>query len=336
MDRTDRRGPAAPERMKPRRLARPQVVRVAAPGKVNLYLHIIGRRSDGYHLLDTLVAFTGLHDVLILRAADELSLVRSGPHAALLEGEADDLVLRAARALATAAEVPEGVAIELEKRVPVAAGLGGGSADAAAALAGLCRLWGVDRGTLDLPAIALELGADVPACLRGLAAFLGGIGEQVTPAVALPPAYLVLVQPPVPVPTAAVFNAYARGAGAYAPRQRAWFETVPRDTFELAEMLGARRNDLTDAAIAEAPMIAEVLAALAEQPDCLLARMTGSGATCFGLFASAPEAAAAAARLARARADWWVCETPLMRDAAEVDRDGEGATIHFERPDVLM
>jgi 4-diphosphocytidyl-2-C-methyl-D-erythritol kinase len=278
-------------------------ITVAAPAKLNLYLHVLGRRADGYHLLDSLVAFAGAADLVEVRPARGLSLRIEGPMAPALAGEDPEanLVLRAARLLAGALGRPADAGIVLVKRLPVAAGVGGGSADAAAALQALARLWGVAPDDPLLAALAPRLGADVPVCLAGRAAFFGGIGEELAPAPPLPPAWAVLVNPGVPVPTPAVF---AARVGPFSAPAR--FAEAPADCAGLARLLAARGNDLMPAAVALAPVVETVLERLAASPGCLLARMSGSGATCFGLFADAAAARDAAGRLAAAHPDWWV------------------------------
>ena len=277
-----------------------------ARAKLNLYLHVTGRRDDGYHLLDSLVVFAQAGDVLAASPADSLTLSVDGPFADALRDEPDNLVLRAARALAEAAGIKGGAALSLTKTLPVASGIGGGSADAAAALRVLRRLWDVRLQPHVLDAIAVKLGADVPVCLDGQAAFISGAGEHRDPAPVLPAAGLVLVNPGMPLPTPAVF---ARRAGSFS--QPAPFTDAPRDAAALATVLRARRNDLTEAAMALVPAIGDVLAALEASPGCLLARMSGSGATCFGLYADRAAATAAAAFLGRTRRGWWVMPTAL-------------------------
>lgn len=277
-----------------------------APAKVNLYLHVVGRRDDGYHLLDSLVAFADAGDVVAARRDDTIHLSVDGPFAAALAGERDNLVLRAARQLAAFAGGAPGAALTLTKNLPVASGIGGGSADAAAALRALCRLWRIAPHDAPLDAIVQGLGADVPVCLHGEPSFIGGIGERREPAPALPPAGLVLVNPGIPLATPAVF---ARRSGAFSEPAR--FAASPRDAAELAELLAARRNDLTGAAVTLVPAIAEVLAALSNSPGCLLARMSGSGATCFGLYADKAAASDAASWLAGRAPSWWIVPTGL-------------------------
>ncbi len=278
---------------------------VIAPAKINLYLHVTGRRADGYHTLDSLVAFAGINDVVSVRPAAELTLELIGHFAEDIPAGDGNLVLMAARALREQAGINDGAALKLTKRLPVAAGIGGGSADAAAALRALNGLWGLGLADTELLAIGLGLGADVPVCLRGRAAFMGGIGEDLCPAPALPRAWVVLVNPGRALSTPAVFEKRRQMAGDdfSAP---AGFNYAPQDAAELAAVLAKRRNDLEDAAVALEPAVGEVLAAINETAGVLLARMSGSGATCFGLMAAAEEAASAALALAAAHPDWWV------------------------------
>jgi 4-diphosphocytidyl-2-C-methyl-D-erythritol kinase len=283
----------------------PTALTELAPAKVNLALHVTGRRADGYHLLDSLVAFPRIGDRLEAEAAAGLSLTIDGPFARGLGAGADNLVLRAARLLR--GESGPGAALRLTKSLPVASGIGGGSADAAAALRLLARLW--DR---PLPSRAAQagLGADVPACTRGRAARMRGIGDDLTP-LALPPFWLLLVNPGVPVATPAVFAALACRDNPPLPEPPGF-----ADAEALAGWLGAQRNDLEAPAAALVPEIRAVLAAIAAQPGCRLARMSGSGATCFGLFVDAAPALAAAEALRAAHAGWWVAAAPVEPSAS--------------------
>ena len=282
----------------------------AAPAKVNLYLHATGSRADGYHLLDSLIAFAGIHDTLALSPADDVSLSVEGPFAGDLPANAENLVIKAAVRLGKVSGITAGAHMRLEKRLPVAAGIGGGSADAAAALRGLARLWDIDGETAGLENLALALGADVPVCLGGYASFVGGIGEEITRAPLLPPAWLVLANPGVSLSTADVFAARRGDFSRPDP-----FDESPATARMLAELLGTRRNDLTEAAVGLQPVIGDVLTALDALGGCLLARLSGSGATCFGLFAQAGAAAEAAAVLGRDHPNWWVRAAPLLDDA---------------------
>jgi len=285
-----------------------RAVTAFAAAKVNLYLHVSGRRADGYHLLDSLVAFADIGDRVTAAPAARLSLTVDGPEAGSLAGLGEDnLVLRAARLLADHAGVGAGAALVLEKNLPVAAGIGGGSSDAAAALRALGALWRVSIGEEALRTLGMRLGADVPACLRGCAVWVGGVGEWIEPAAVLPEAGIVLANPRKELPTAAVFSAWS-GASGHAGR----FAPMPADAVELARALMTRRNDLTEAATALVPEIAAVLARLARLPGALIARMSGSGATCFALFCDRTTAERAGAMLAAAEPLWWCAAGALV------------------------
>ena len=258
--------------------------------KVNLFLHVVGKRADGYHLLDSLAVFACVGDVVRVAPGSGLSLAVVGRFGAGLGGE-ENLVLRAARALGGG----RGASLTLEKNLPVASGIGGGSADAAAALRGLARLWGVERGGLGH--LAAGLGADVPVCLASVPARMGGVGEVLGPAPALPAFGMVLVNPGVAVSTPAVFRARDGAFSAEAVLPDGWIGAVA-----MADALRALGNDLEAPALVLCPAVGEVLAWLRARPGCLLARMSGSGATCFGFFET-PEAAAGQAALVPA--GWW-------------------------------
>ena len=279
-----------------------------APAKVNLTLRVLGRRSDGYHDIESLVSFARLGDRLRFAPGGALALTVRGPSAAQAGDDADNLVRKAARALA--ARIP-GIGLgtfDLEKQLPVAAGLGGGSADAAAALRLLAR---ANDFALDDPRLydaARATGADVPVCLDPRLRVMRGIGEVLSSPFDLPALPAVLVNPGVAVATKAVF------AGC-TPRP-----VPPLDLAALAKTrspeqfvtwLGGQANDLEAPAIVLAPVISDVLAALRALTGCRLARMSGSGATCFALFAAASEAQGAAEILAGKYPAWWVCATTL-------------------------
>jgi 4-diphosphocytidyl-2-C-methyl-D-erythritol kinase len=277
-----------------------------APAKINLYLHVVGRRPDGYHLLDSLVVFAEIGDVVTVEPAATLSMRIDGPFAGKLAADDDNLVLRAARGLRDLTGAAEGARITLTKNLPVASGIGGGSADAAATLRALSALWAVSPDRAALAQLALRLGADVPVCLDGKPSFIGGIGEEIASAGAVPQAHLLLVNPGVATPTPAVFR--ARNAGFSQPAR--WI-APPGDVHALAEALKARRNDLTDAAIIVTPAIREVLNAIGNTRDCLISRLSGSGATCFGLYAQAEAAEAARAEILAAYPAWWAVATRI-------------------------
>ncbi|MCP4327667.1 MAG: 4-(cytidine 5'-diphospho)-2-C-methyl-D-erythritol kinase [Alphaproteobacteria bacterium] len=280
---------------------------IAAPAKINLYLHVVGQRDDGYHELDSLIAFAGIHDTISLEPAAAVELTVGGPFADALDGEGENLVLDAARSLAARCGVEAGARIHLEKRLPVASGIGGGSADAAATLKGLRQLWEVAMPEAAWAELALDLGADVPICLHGRAAYIGGIGERIDAAPNLPATAMVLINPGVAVPTPAVFK---RRSGPFGRPDRLGSEAPT--SIDLATALASRGNDLFDAARALEPVIGEAVDRLAAAGGCLLARMSGSGATCFGLFADRESAAAAVAVITGERPGWWIVATELL------------------------
>ncbi len=294
-------------------------VRVAAPAKLNLYLHVIGRRADGYHELDSLVCFADVHDTVIARTADKLTFRVSGPYGNLLQESAgaavlpENLVIRAAKRLAELTGRPLHVQLELIKRLPVASGIGGGSADAAATLKALCRLWGIAPSPLELHGLAQKLGADVPVCLAGKSAYMGGIGEALEKVPALPKLGLILVNPGIPLETPPVFKART---GPFS--QPARFSPPLGNTEEFIGLLNARQNDLMAPAIGLVPVIGTVLDALKATTGCLLARMSGSGATCFGLYANAAEAKKAAETLKSSHPQWWIAPGRLVDDCDKI------------------
>jgi 4-diphosphocytidyl-2-C-methyl-D-erythritol kinase len=281
-----------------------------APAKVNLTLRVLGRRPDGYHDLESLVAFARVGDRLDFTPGVPLSLGISGPFAAAAGNLADNLVLKAARELARLAGGVVLGRFALVKDLPVAAGLGGGSADAAAALRLLARANGLAPDDARLSAAARATGADVPVCLDPRPRVMRGIGEILSAPLDLPPLPAVLVNPGVPLATRDVFAAFAA-----APSKSAvGFDVTAVSVTSVEKVLaGLARvaNDLEPAAIALCPAVANVLAALAATPGCRCARMSGSGATCFGLYASDGPAAEAARVLAGHNRDWWVRATVL-------------------------
>jgi 4-diphosphocytidyl-2-C-methyl-D-erythritol kinase len=281
-----------------------------APAKVNLTLRVVGRRADGYHDIESLVVFAGVCDALSFAPARELALAVRGPTAAAAGDLDGNLVLKGARALAERIPGLKLGRFVLAKRLPVAAGLGGGSADAAAALRLLARANRIASDDPRLIAAARACGADVPVCLDPRPRVMRGIGEILSAPLVLPRLPAVLVNPGVAVPTKDVFAALRVEQRRSAPAQQAGGEKE-QTRAGLIATLADDRNDLEAHAVAIAPVIADVLARLRKLPSCRLARMSGSGATCFGLFDSA-RAAAAAARLLRAgHPTWWVRATTL-------------------------
>jgi 4-diphosphocytidyl-2-C-methyl-D-erythritol kinase len=273
-----------------------------APAKVNLTLHVLGRRADGYHEIESLVVFARYGDRLTLRPGEVTSFSLSGPFASAIVGT-NLLETTAQRLIQAAPELRLG-AVTLEKNLPVAAGLGGGSADAAALLRAVQRANPRAASAVDWHAIAQSLGADVPVCLLATPAMMGGIGERIVPLASIPNASLVLVNPHLPVAAGDVY----RRLGASAVPQRVQTPEPPslRSVQDLVGYAAARSNDLETAAIALCPQIADVKAVLDATPGALIARMSGSGPTCFALFATFGQASAAAKAIAQHRPDWWV------------------------------
>jgi 4-diphosphocytidyl-2-C-methyl-D-erythritol kinase len=275
-------------------------VALTAAAKVNLALHVIGRREDGYHLLDSIAVFADVGDRVEVTPGERLTVDVAGPFASHAPGDRTDLAWRAAESFFAQVGASPAVAIRIEKNIPAGAGLGGGSADAAAVLIALSRL---HDGRLPLPAlsaIGLSLGADVPMCVAGRALRARGIGEQVEQLESWPPLSLVLVWPGRPISTAEIFRALARRENPPLP------EPPGAPTLsEAAAWLASCRNDLEGPVLAMAPEIGEVLRRLRETPGCLLARMSGSGSACFGLYADLPQAESAARHLGQANSGWW-------------------------------
>lgn len=280
-----------------------------APAKINLALHVTGRRDDGMHLVDSLIAFAALGDTLSAAPAPADRLDVDGEFAEALPDRADNLVHSALEAFR--AQWPgvgdDPLAIRLAKRVPVAAGLGGGSADAAAMLRILARMTAIAPDEGRLLAIAARLGADVPVCLVGRPSQVSGTGEIVRPVEALPEAHLVLVNPRQQLPTEAVFAGLDRRANPPLPALPGRFA----DFGALAGWLAATRNDLEAPATALVPEIGEIKRALGATNGCALARLAGSGPTVFGLYPSRDEAVGAARHVQNAWPDYWVAATML-------------------------
>jgi 4-diphosphocytidyl-2-C-methyl-D-erythritol kinase len=279
-------------------MLRDAVLTEAAPAKINLALHVTGKRADGYHLLDSIVAFASLGDVLHLSRADETSLEITGPFAHRLHAEDEEnLVLKAVAGLKALLPDLPSVRIRLEKHLPVSSGIGGGSADAAAVLRGVLRLSDQQPDPRALADLAISLGADVPVCFANQSSRMRGIGEDLTPLAALPAMPAIIVNPGVACDTREVFRRLAMTEG---------FPPIVN-----AGDLKACRNDLQAPAIAGLPVIGEVLENLQAFEGAWLSRMSGSGATCFALFATQPQAQAAAKRLRASKPHWWIEETRI-------------------------
>jgi len=284
-----------------------------AAAKINLALHVTGKRDDGYHLLDSAVMFASdAGDVLEVSFADATSLTVSGPFSQGLETDAGNLVLKAFTALQS--RYPDQVqpcAMNLHKALPVASGIGGGSADAAAALRAIVRLNGLAVDAPMLAGLALQLGADVPVCLASKACRMRGIGEIIDDWPHAPPLHAVLVNPLTGVSTAGIFRHLGLAPGSTANTDIPDRFGEAGDSAATLGWLANCRNDLEPAACHLEPVICDVLGALRQLSGCRLSRMSGSGATCFGLFEDADSAVAAAAQLTRQHGEWWVVATAL-------------------------
>ena len=282
---------------------------VFAPAKINLYLHVTGRRADGYHNLDSLVAFTGVGDLVRLESADVFSFHVEGPLAAVLSNEdpENNLVVRAARALADLTGQLLNVRLTLVKNLPVASGIGGGSSDAAAALRALAQHWGLHPDDPRVQQAAAAQGQDVPVCLKIENNYMTAGGTE--SACALPQMGVVLANPNKPVPTPAVYKTFREGGYAFTPA--AQLDKAPANAAEFIAALRARTNDLYAPALLLLPEIGPVIDTLAATPNCLLSRMSGSGATCFGLYPDEAAAQLAAAQLKQSHPHWWIAASTL-------------------------
>lgn len=283
-------------------------LQVAAPAKINLTLRVTGKRSDGYHLLDSLVAFADIGDTIEASEASGFSFEVVGPFARAFSSReldsseaSDNIVVRAAFALARAEGRAPHVSIRLTKNLPLASGLGGGSADAAAVIRALQTLWGCSPEAPYLPVLLKSLGADVPVCWRCVPQRVRGVGEILEDAPALPSFSIVMVNPLKPCPTAEVFR---RHQGFY--KDSPLFPPVFQTVRELTAFMKTQDNDLLPAALQVVPEIGDCLEALSGQAGCLVSRLSGSGATCFGMFESAPLAAGAAESITQTFPGWWV------------------------------
>ncbi len=288
-------------------------VRVFAPAKINLTLHVTGQRDDGYHLLDSLVMFAGVGDVLTISPGNLNALTVVGPEAKGVPADAGNLVTQVASKLWQGHPLD----IHLEKNLPAAAGIGGGSADAAACFRGLSFLLENSDATFDADQFAdmamrelLDVGADIPMCMASKSARIGGIGDQIELLGDAPQLAILLVNPRVSVPTPAVFSALKN-------RNNPAMTDMPSDmsdTSAFVDWLAKQRNDLEPAAISQVPVITTVLEQIRQTTDCLLARMSGSGATCFGLYPSVTAAQHACQQIVDAHSNWWVKPTTLIND----------------------
>lgn len=297
-----------------------------APAKVNLYLHVTGRRSDGYHLLDSLFAFAGIYDEIAISKSDNeiLSLDIDGEFAVALESSAknpiaeeDNIILKTVKLLAEELGEKPHAHVTLTKNLPVAAGIGGGSADAAATLKGLLKLWDKEGAisTSKLEEIALKLGADVPPCLYSHPIHVSGVGEIIEKAPPIPLMWFVLVNPRILLPTPKVFKALRRINTVAKPNLSSScpMENPASDVFEFVEKMKRRDNDLFVPAAKEVPEIRDIIDAISDTDGCLLSRMSGSGATCFGLYQSEITAFKATKDISAKYPKWWVKSAPVLQ-----------------------
>ena len=276
-----------------------QDLKIIAPAKVNLFLHITGQRKDGYHLLQSLIAFANYGDSLTITPADEFSVTINNSFSDL--DVENNLITKAAKILAQTLQKDLSCIIHLTKKIPIGAGLGGGSADAAATIKGLLQYWNESIPSPQLDEILLSLGADVPICYQNQSAVVQGIGEEIIPFASLPELPAVLVYPDKFCPTADIFNTY---------RQNFSDSILIPESFDskehLYDFLKQQTNDLTQAACNQIPTIKDVLALINMQQGCALSRMSGSGSSCFGLFDSTENSETAALNIQKENPDWWV------------------------------
>lgn len=288
--------------------------RAFAPAKINLSLHVTGQRADGYHLIDSLVGFAGVGDSVSVTPDVVSGLTVSGPYSDGIPTDRTNLVRLAADLVWS----DKPVHVHLEKNLPVASGIGGGSADAAACVRALECLSGraIDPGK---SAQLLKAGADIPMCIKSVPARVGGIGDEIVPLPSLPKYPIVLVNPGIQVSTASIFEALTE-------REYSEMQDVPADVSDVSgtlRWLKDQRNDLQDVAVSLVPEIGLVLRRISDNPACQLSRMSGSGATCFGVFDSPSAADDAAVAMAEQFPDWWIVSTRLdgqERAAAQLTR----------------
>ena len=290
-------------------------ISVAAPAKINLYLHITGKRDDGYHTLGSLVAFAEIGDRIDISEHETLTLHIDGAFADRFSGaekstepDSANIVIKATRGLSTLLGIEPNFKINLHKTLPLAAGIGGGSADAAATVKAILQFHDIDPASVkELDAFLLSLGADVPVCFYGQPCHMSGIGEIIRPAAGVPPLHMVLVNPLEACSTAEIFRQLN---GKFTPDDD--YAAAWDDARSFISFLQSRGNDMEDAAVSVTPVIADILCDIAASANCLLSRMSGSGATCFGLYETAADATAAAAQIQSTHPQFWVRKTTLL------------------------
>ena len=282
-------------------------ISLLAPAKVNLFLHIFGKRSDGMHLLDSLITFAGIYDSITIKPSPELNLSLKGPFSNKNISIKNNLVLKAAKALAKYSNIEPKIDIVVAKEIPVASGLGGASVDAAATLKLLTIYWDLNIGNKTLYNIAENLGADVPACLVGKTIRAEGVGEILKEATELPPCWFVFVNPGIQLMTKEVFEI---GLDKFNNKYKN--EEYPDNIHELEKMFSKTQNGLLKSAIQLVPEIELVIKKLRDTENIIDARLNGSGATCFGIFPTENDAKTAAKTISKANPDWWIKAAPLI------------------------
>jgi 4-diphosphocytidyl-2-C-methyl-D-erythritol kinase len=273
-----------------------------AYAKINLYLHVKERRADGYHVLDSLFMPVTIRDRVTVSSAPQFILTQSGEFAGVLPNQENNIATKAARALAKKAKVLPNVAIHIEKNIPIGAGMAGGSADAAAVLRALNKLWKLEYSLKELADIGLALGADVPFCLYQVPAFVGGIGEDISPIKNFPKLYVVLINPRLAVDTPTIFRKGLRVFSGAVEKP----ESVGLSSDGLLDFLTTLQNDLTENACCQAPVITKILTVLAGYEEVKVVRMSGSGATCFALLKEKDHASFLVDDIRKSYPDWWV------------------------------
>ncbi len=285
-----------------------QKLTLFAPAKINLFLHITGKRRDGYHLLDSLVAFADIGDTITIEPSAHFSLHITGPFARHFENsdkpeyiDGSNLITRTVKSLSQVTKHPTNIKITLDKHLPLASGLGGGSSDAATVLWGLMQLWNIDKNSDYLLPLMLQLGADVPVCLDCSPTLMRGIGDELLPAPIMPEVPIILINPMRPCPTSDIFLRYNKE---FSAKTALPDHLTPIEHF--IDILKHHSNDLYMPAVAVLPDIKNVINALETQNGCLLARMSGSGASCFGLFDTIENAEQTAIAIQTENPDWWI------------------------------
>lgn len=289
-------------------MQRPKGVTVRAYAKINLYLHVVGKRADGYHLLDSLIGFVGVADTLRVRMAQHYHLITDGAFANALPNSEENILTQTIHLLAERYKRKPHIFIELSKQLPVRTGFGSSAVDAAAAIRALQQIWGFKWSEDDFAFWANKIGADVPIAVYQQPAFISGIGEVIEPASGMPALHVLLARPDGEISSREVFSRYTyNGERALQPRQ------IPQGTDAFISWLHEKtNNDLMMTVAAMSPKSLRCYRAIVKQPDCLLARLSGAGPGCFGLFATAEQAAAAARQIKQEYPQWWLRSAPLL------------------------